>query len=65
MEFFDGKGAARFVSEYIEREMQEFKKSAEGESCRTGVAPEAREAFYRKPYYGIAGAGLKCRPVLR
>lgn len=65
MEFLDGKGAARLVSAYIEKEMLEFKRATEKELQGNNVAPAAREAFNRKPYYNIAGMNLKCRPVLR
>lgn len=59
------KGAARFVTSYIEREMSEYKKVTEKELSAGGVAPAARAAFNRKPYYAIPAASLKNRPVLR
>lgn len=65
MEFLDGKKAAQIVSEYIEREMLEFKRVTERELRENGVAPAAREAFNRKPYCNTASMNLKCRPVLR
>lgn len=65
MEFLDEKGAARLVSEYIEREMLEFKRITERELTGNSIAPSAKEAFNRKPYYNVAGSNLKCRPVLR
>ena len=65
MEFLDQKGAARLVSEYIEREILESKKMTEKELAGNGIAPEAREAFNRKPYYNTGKVNLKCRPVLR
>lgn len=65
MEFLDQKGAARLVSEYIEREILESKKMTEKELAGNGIAPEAREAFNRKPYYNTGNVNLKCRPVLR
>ena len=65
MEFLDQKGAARLVSEYIEREILESKKMTEKELAGNGIAPEAREAFNRKPYYHTGNVNLKCRPVLR
>ena len=65
MEFLDGKGAARIVSEYIEREVQEFKRMTERELAGNGIAPSAKEAFNRKPYYNAGNVNLKCRPTLR
>lgn len=65
MEFLDQKGAARLVSEYVEREILESKKMTEKELAGNGIAPEAREAFNRKPYYNTGNVNLKCRPVLR
>ncbi len=65
MEFLDQKGAACLVSEYIEREILESKKMTEKELAGNGIAPEAREAFNRKPYYNTGNVNLKCRPVLR
>ncbi|MDE7207457.1 MAG: hypothetical protein K2N90_09945 [Lachnospiraceae bacterium] len=65
MEFLDQKGAARLVGEYIEREILECKRMTEKELAGNGIAPEAREAFNRKPYYNTGNVNLKCRPVLR
>ncbi len=65
MEFLDGKGAARIVSEYIEREVQEFKRMTERELAGNGIAPSAKEAFNRKPYYNTGNTNFKCRPVVR
>lgn len=65
MEFLDKKGAARIVSEYIEREVQEFKRMTERELAGNGIAPSAKEAFNRKPYYSAGNTKLKCRPVVR
>lgn len=65
MEFLDQKGAARLVSEYIEREMLESKRMTERELTGNSIKPEAREAFNRKPYYSTGNINLKCRPVLR
>ena len=58
MEFLDQKGAARLVSEYIEREILESKKMTEKELAGNGIAPEAREAFNRKPYYNTGNVNL-------
>lgn len=65
MEYMNEKGAAQLVSSYIEREMSEYKKVTEKELSAGGVAPEARAAFNRKPYYGASTISLKNRPVLR
>lgn len=65
MDFMDGKGAARIVSTYIEKEMTEYRKVTEKELRVGGIAPEARAAFSRKPYYGASAINLKNRPVLR
>lgn len=65
MEFLDGKKAAQLVGEYIEREMLECKRITEKELAGNGIAPEAKEAFNRKPYYNTGNINLKCRPVLR
>lgn len=65
MEFLDQKGAARLVNEFIEREILECKRITEKELSGNGIAPEAREAFNRKPYYNTGNINLKCRPVLR
>ena len=64
MEYIEGKGASHVINEYIEREMSEFKRTAEKESA-DGIAPEARAAFARKPCYNVTGMNFKCRPVLR
>ncbi len=68
MEILEGRNAARMVSEYIEREVQGFRKATDSEDGADGASPEARAAFNRKPYYSsisIAGLGFKCRPVVR
>lgn len=64
MEFISGKDAAQIVNEYMERELSDFKKVAE-KDLRNGIAPEAKAAFNRKPYYGSSAISLKNRPVLR
>lgn len=66
MDFMSEKGAARIVSTYIEREMSEYRKVTEKE-LRTGggIAPEAKAAFSRKPYYASSAVNFKNRPVLR
>ena len=65
MEFLDQKGASRLVSQYIEREIMESKRMTERELSGGSVAPAAKEAFNRKPYYSTGNTNLKCRPVLR
>lgn len=65
MDFVNEKGAARIVGAYIEREMSEYRKVTEKDLRVGGVAPEAKAAFSRKPYYGASSINLKNRPVLR
>ncbi|MDE7029230.1 MAG: hypothetical protein K2P63_04535 [Lachnospiraceae bacterium] len=59
------KQAAQIVSTYIEGEMTEYRKVTEKELRRGGVAPEAKAAFNRKPYYDVPAVNFKKRPVLR
>ena len=59
MDFMEGKGAEQVVSDYIEREISEYKKITEQELAGTGIAPEAKEAFSRKPYYNVTGSFIK------
>lgn len=65
MEYLDEKGAAKVINDYIEREMSEYKKVAEKEIAAGNIAPEAKAAFSRKPYYSNGGMNFKNRPVLR
>lgn len=65
MDFINEKGAARIVNTYIEKEMSEYRRVTEKELRSGGIAPEAKAAFSRKPYYGAASINLKNRPVLR
>lgn len=66
MEFFEGKGAEQVISEYIEHEMSEYKKVSEQEILQGNIAPEAKEAFSRKPYYGsMAGTFSIKKPVIK
>ena len=64
MDFLEGKGAEQVINDYIEREMSEYKKVTERELAATGVAPEAKEAFSRKPYYNVTGSFIK-KPVVK
>lgn len=64
MDFMEGKGPEQVISEYIEREMSEYKKVTEHELAITGVAPEAKQAFNRKPYYSVMGSFVK-KPVIK
>lgn len=64
MEFLDGKGAEQVISDYIEREMTEYKKVTDRELAMAGVVPEAKEAFNRKPYYNVTGSFIK-KPVVK
>lgn len=65
MEYMNEKGAAQLVNAYIEREMSEYRKVTEKELALGSIAPEARAAFARKPYYGFPNTVKKDRPVLR
>ncbi|MDE6619986.1 MAG: hypothetical protein K2K74_05765 [Lachnospiraceae bacterium] len=65
MDMMKEKEAARIVSTYIEKEMSEYRKVTEKELRSGGITPEAKEAFSRKPYYGVSKINLKNRPVLR
>ena len=47
------------VSDYIEREISEYKKVTQQELEANGITPEAKEAFSRKPYYGMTGNFVK------
>ena len=64
MDFMEGKGAEQVISEYIEREMAEYKKVSERELATAGIAPEAKQAFSRKPYYNVTGFFVK-KPVIK
>lgn len=65
MDFMTEKGTARIVTAYMEREISEYRKVTEKELRVGGIAPEARAAFSRKPYYGGSALNIKNRPVLR
>ncbi len=65
MDFVSEKGAAQPVNSYIEREMTEYRIVTERELRVGGIAPEAKAAFSRKPYYGGSALNLKDRPSLR
>lgn len=64
MDFMEGKGAEQVISEYIEREMAEYKKVTERELATAGVALEAKQAFSRKPYYNVTGSFVK-KPIVK
>lgn len=64
MDFFEGKGAEQVISDYIEREMSEYKKVADKELADARVTEEAKAAFSRKPYYNVAGTFIK-KPVVK
>ena len=53
------------ISDYIEREVSGYKNVSDKDISVGGIAPEARAAFNRKPYYNTAGINFKVRPVLR
>jgi hypothetical protein len=65
MDFVSERGAVRMVSTYVEHEMPEYRRVTEKELNAGGIAPEARAAFSRKPYYGSSAVNFKNRPVLR
>lgn len=65
MDFVSEKGAAQLVNSYIEREMTEYRIVTERELRVGGIAPEAKAAFSRKPYYGGSALNLKDQPSLR
>ena len=64
MDFIEGKGAEQVISDYIEQEMAEYKKVTERELATVGIAPEAKQAFSRKPYYNVTGSFVK-KPVVK
>lgn len=64
MDFIEGRGAEQVISDYIEREMTEYKKVTEHELATTSIAPEAKQAFNRKPYYNVTGSYIK-KPVVK
>lgn len=64
MDFLEGKGAEQVLNEYIEKEMTEYKKVIERDIAESSITPEAKAAFSRKPYYGVAGSFVK-RPTVK
>ena len=64
MDFFDGKGAEQVISDYIEREITEYKKITDSHLSEKNITPEAKEAFNRKPYYNVSGSFIK-KPVVK
>lgn len=64
MDFLNGKGPEQVINEYIEREMSEYKKVTDREIATAGIAPEAKQAFNRKPYYSTTGTFIK-KPVVK
>ena len=65
MDFFEEKGAEQVISEYIEREMSEYKKITEQELASENIAPEAKLAFNRKPYYDVGTNAFVRRPKIQ
>lgn len=65
MDFYSKKEPEQVVGDYMEHEMSEYRKVTERELSNGSIAPEARQAFSRKPYYTTVNAGLKKRPVIR
>ena len=64
MDFMDGKGAEQVINDYIEHEMSEYKRVTEADLASGNIAPEAKEAFNRKPYYSMGGLFIK-KPVIK
>lgn len=64
MDYMEGKGAEKVISDYIEREMTAYKRVTERELAAAGVAPEAKQAFNRKPYYNVNGSFAK-KPIVK
>lgn len=65
MEYFDSKkGPEQVISEYIEREISEYKKISDADLSSKAIAPEAKEAFNRKPYSGMSSLFSK-KPVAK
>jgi len=56
MDFMVSKGAEQVINDYIERDFFEYRRASERELVFANIAPEAREAFARKPYYSIISA---------
>ncbi len=65
MDFVSEKGAVRMVSTYVEHEVPEHRRVTEKELNAGGIAPEARAAFNRKPYYGSSAVNFKNRQIGR
>jgi hypothetical protein len=64
MEYIDSKGATRIADEFAGNEVNEYRKSTT-ERDLGNIAPEAKEAFNRKPYGSYSVIGLKKRPIVR
>ena len=64
MDFFENKGAEQMISDYIEREMNEYKKMTDQEITSKSIAPEAKQAFSRKPYYNAGQNAFARRPKI-
>jgi hypothetical protein len=63
MEYIDSKGAARIANEFAANEVNDYRRSTERDLGN--IAPEAKEAFNRKPYGVYAAIGFKQRPIIR
>jgi hypothetical protein len=67
MEYIDRKGAEYIVNSFMEGEMLEYRKSNDRDFCKN-IAPEAKEAFNRKPYDSYPSRSFKThyvRPIIR
>jgi hypothetical protein len=62
-EYIDSKGATRIANEFVGSETTEYRKNTERDLGN--IAPEAKEAFNRKPYGGYTAVSFKSRPVIR
>lgn len=64
MDFFENRGAEQVISDYIEREMSEYKKMTDQEISEKNIAPEAKVAFNRAPYYNVGTSAFARKPKI-
>lgn len=65
MDFFENRGAEQVISDYIEREMTEYKKMTEQDISEKNIAPEAKAAFSRKPYSNMGVSAFARKPKIQ
>jgi hypothetical protein len=63
MEYIDSKGATRIANQYVGNEVNDYRSHTERDLGN--IAPEAKEAFNRKPYGAYAAISFKQRPIIR